>query len=91
MGRDVASYRAIAGQRIDTAGWSGGARVATPVALGGLAKRVIAGSAGFPASGVGMPGPRSAGLAEAARGEAEPLFERLRNERADGAPWPNFG
>lgn len=65
--------------------------MATPVALGGLAKRVIAGSAGFPASGVGMPGTGSAGLAEAARGEAEPLFERLRNERADGAPWPNFG
>ena len=120
MGRDVASYRAIAGQRIDTAGWSGGARVATPVALGGLAMRdffdaavgahdvargkpepdlflLAAARIGadpgewFPASGVGMPRPGSAGLAEAARGEAEPLFERLRNERADGAPWRNFG
>ena len=91
MGRDVASHWAIAGQRIDTAGWSGGARVATPVALGGLAKGVIAGSAGFLASGDGVPGTGSAGLAEAARGEAEPLFERLRNERADGTPWPNYG
>ena len=91
MGRDVASHRAIAGRRNDTAGWSGGARVATPVALGGLAKGVIAGSAGFPASGDGVPGTGSAGLAEAARGEAEPLFKRLRNEAADQAAWPKFG
>jgi hypothetical protein len=91
MGRDVASHRAIDGRRSDTAGWSGGARGATPVALGGLAKGVIAGGAGFPASGDGLPGVGAAGFAEAARVEAEPLFERLRNEAADQAAWPPFG
>lgn len=46
---DVESHLAIDQKRIYTAGLSGGARVATQLALAGLAKGVIACSAGFPA------------------------------------------
>ena len=53
---DVESHLAIDGRRIYTAGLSGGARVATQVALGGVAKGVIACSAGFPSSEDGIPG-----------------------------------
>jgi poly(3-hydroxybutyrate) depolymerase len=55
MVHDVESHLAIDGRRIYTAGLSGGARVATQVAISGLAKGVIACSAGFPASDDGMP------------------------------------
>jgi poly(3-hydroxybutyrate) depolymerase len=54
--RDVESHLSIDGRRIYAAGLSGGARMATQVALGGLAKGVIACSAGFPASEEGIPG-----------------------------------
>jgi predicted esterase len=56
MVRDVESHLLIDVRRIYAAGLSGGARVATQVALGGLAKGVIACSAGFPASEEGIPG-----------------------------------
>ncbi len=56
MVRDVESHLAIDVRRIYAAGLSGGACVATQVALGGLAKGVIACSAGFPASEEGIPG-----------------------------------
>ncbi|MSU47810.1 MAG: hypothetical protein EXS37_01735 [Opitutus sp.] len=55
MVRDVESHLAIDVRRIYTAGMSGGARVATQVAIGGLAKGVIACSAGFPSSEDGVP------------------------------------
>ncbi|HWA10243.1 MAG TPA: hypothetical protein VG838_12390 [Opitutaceae bacterium] len=48
MANDVQSHLAADPRRIYAAGLSGGARVATQMALGGLAKGVIACSAGFP-------------------------------------------
>lgn len=55
MVRDVESHLAIDVKRIYSAGLSGGARVATQIAIGGLAKGVIACSAGFPSSEEGIP------------------------------------
>ncbi len=52
---DVQAHLNLDPKRIYTAGLSGGARVATQLALSGLAKGVIACSAGFPASEEGMP------------------------------------
>ncbi len=48
MVNDVNAHLAIDPNRLYAAGLSGGARVATQMALGGLAKGVIACSAGFP-------------------------------------------
>ena len=55
MVKDVDSHLAIDRQRVYTAGLSGGARVATQLALLGVAKGVIACSAGFPAMEDGLP------------------------------------
>jgi predicted esterase len=54
--RDVESHLSIDVRRLYSAGLSGGARVATQLALGGLAKGVIACSAGFPSTDDGLPG-----------------------------------
>lgn len=55
MVRDVEAHLAIDLRRVYMAGLSGGARVATQIALSGLAKGVIACSAGFPSSEEGIP------------------------------------
>ncbi len=53
---DVQSHLNLDPKRLYTAGLSGGARVATQLALAGLSKGVIACSAGFPQSEEGIPG-----------------------------------
>jgi len=55
MMTDVTTHLRVASKRIYTAGLSGGARVATQLAISGLAKGVIACSAGFPISEEGIP------------------------------------
>ena len=55
MVKDVSAHFSIDAQRIYTAGMSGGARVATGLALSGLAKGVIACGAGFPVLPGGIP------------------------------------
>lgn len=50
MVRDIETHYAIDAKRVYTAGLSGGARVATSVALTGMAQGAIACSAGFPDS-----------------------------------------
>lgn len=55
MLKDLRLHLSIDSERIYTAGVSGGARVATSIALAGLAKGVIACSAGFPAQPNGIP------------------------------------
>ncbi len=55
MVNDVNAHLNLDGKRLYTAGLSGGARVATQLALVGLAKGVIACSAGFPQSNDGIP------------------------------------
>jgi dienelactone hydrolase len=52
---DVGTYLHLDRTRIYTAGLSGGARVATQLALSGMSKGVIACSAGFPSSEEGIP------------------------------------
>ncbi len=52
---DVESHLSLDPKRLYTAGLSGGARVATQLALAGLSKGVIACSAGFPQSEEGIP------------------------------------
>ncbi|HEX2854731.1 MAG TPA: hypothetical protein VHO24_15980 [Opitutaceae bacterium] len=54
MIKDVTAHFSVDGRRIYTAGMSGGARVATSIALSGLVKGVIACGAGFPQS-AGVP------------------------------------
>jgi predicted esterase len=55
MVRDVSAHFSVDPQRIYTTGVSGGARVATSLALSGLAKGVIACAAGFPVLTNGIP------------------------------------
>ncbi len=55
MVRDVSAHLALDRQRIYAAGLSGGARVAVHLAMTGLAKGVIACSAGFPVSDEDIP------------------------------------
>jgi poly(3-hydroxybutyrate) depolymerase len=55
MVKDVTAHFAVDGQRIYTAGMSGGARVATSIAMSGLVKGVIACGAGFPQQASGLP------------------------------------
>lgn len=55
MIRDVTAHFSIDPQRIYTTGVSGGARVATAIALSGTAKGVIACAAGFPVLEKGIP------------------------------------
>lgn len=55
MLKDVRAHLSIDPERIYTAGVSGGARVASSIALSGLAKGVIACSAGFPVLPKGLP------------------------------------
>ncbi len=52
---DVDAHLHLDNRRVYTAGLSGGARVATQLALAGMAKGVIACSAGFPQSEAGIP------------------------------------
>ncbi len=55
MIRDVSAHFSIDSRRVYTAGVSGGARVATSLALAGVAQGVIACAAGFPALPAGIP------------------------------------
>ena len=88
MVRDVESHLAIDVKRVYTAGLSGGARVATQVALGGLAKGVIACSAGFPSSEDGVPGKvpfvffGTAGVEDFNHGELQRLDGELESRKA---------
>lgn len=88
MVRDVESHLAIDGRRVYTAGLSGGARVAMQVALGGLAKGVIACSAGFPSSEGGIPGKvpfaffGTAGTEDFNHGELRRLDAELEERKA---------
>lgn len=52
---DVSEHLRLDKKRVYTAGLSGGARVATQLALAGMSKGVIACSAGFPSSEDGIP------------------------------------
>ena len=88
MVRDVESHLSIDVRRIYAAGLSGGARVATQVAIGGLAKGVIACSAGFPASEEGIPAKvpffffGTAGTDDFNHGELRRLDDELESRRA---------
>ncbi len=88
MVRDVESHLAVDVKRVYTAGLSGGARVATQVALGGLAKGVIACSAGFPTSEDGVPGKvpfvffGTAGVEDFNHGELRRLDGELESRKA---------
>lgn len=88
MVRDVERHLAIDVRRIYAAGLSGGARVATQVAIGGLAKGVIACSAGFPPSEDGIPGDvefaffGTAGSEDFNRGELWRLDAELNDRKA---------
>lgn len=88
MVHDVESHLSIDLRRVYTAGLSGGARVATQVALGGLAKGVIACSAGFPASEEGIPSRvpfaffGTAGTEDFNHGELRRLDAELESRRA---------
>ncbi|WP_138223374.1 tetratricopeptide repeat protein [Nibricoccus aquaticus] len=55
MMRDVGAHLSLDPQRLYTAGMSGGARVATSIAMSGVAKGVIACGAGFPKLEEGIP------------------------------------
>ncbi|MGC4071690.1 MAG: hypothetical protein QM760_04105 [Nibricoccus sp.] len=55
MVKDVSAHFSIDPQQVYTAGMSGGARVATGIALSGVSKGVIACGAGFPALEAGVP------------------------------------
>lgn len=55
MIKDVTAHFSVDGRRIYTAGMSGGARVATSIALSGLVRGVIACGAGFPQQPGGVP------------------------------------
>jgi predicted esterase len=85
---DVESHLSIDVKRIYAAGLSGGARVATQIALGGLAKGVIACSAGFPSSEEGIPGRvpfvffGTAGTEDFNRGELLRLDTELESRKA---------
>jgi len=86
--RDVERHLSIDVRRIYAAGLSGGARVATQVAIGGLAKGVIACSAGFPPSEDGIPGEvefaffGTAGSEDFNRGELWRLDGELNDRKA---------
>jgi len=86
--RDVESHLSIDVRRLYSAGLSGGARVATQLALGGLAKGVIACSAGFPTSDDGLPGKvpfvffGTAGLEDFNHGELWRLDAELESRKA---------
>jgi predicted esterase len=55
MIRDVSAHFSVDSRRVYTAGVSGGARVATAIALSGAAQGVIACAAGFPELSDGLP------------------------------------
>ncbi len=88
MVRDVESYLSIDVRRIYAAGLSGGARVATQIAIGGLAKGVIDCSAGFPSSEEGIPDKvpfaffGTAGTEDFNHGELRRLDDELESRRA---------
>lgn len=57
MMKDVSSHFSVDARRVYTTGVSGGARLATAIALSGVAKGVIACAAGFPVLPEGIPLP----------------------------------